>query len=156
MIEFIRRLRVSLQLDKAYQLTSKGCHEEALKHMEAAEALGLPKYKGRWTKTAACALLLKALLKIETNQFDDALRTLIEVQQFLLNLEQQSPEVIYLECVASVLAGDPLRTLRSTDLARRGFQIFKTPYEAVKLNLVPNHIKRKFPLKGHPEWSWNV
>jgi hypothetical protein len=62
MIGFFRRLRVAMLLDKAYQLTASSRYEEALRCLEAAEKMGLPRYRGRYTKTADYARLLKVLI----------------------------------------------------------------------------------------------
>ena len=87
------------------------------------------------------------------DMYEDALRILITLQERLLELQNQTPEVRYLQCFASVLARDPIINLKYSDLAMRALEIFKVPYEAVDLNMVPKHVKQKFPLRGHPAWQ---
>lgn len=86
------------------------------------------------------------------HRYESGLKLLIDLQTFFRSVKYQTPELIYLECYAGVLAGEPLRSqdLKYSDLAMRGFEVFKTSYDAVRLIDVPANIKRKFPLRGHP------
>jgi hypothetical protein len=141
-----RRLKTAILLDRAYQLAAHSRYEEALKCLEAAEKLGLPQRRGKWTKAFEYAQLLKALLKIRLHYDDEeALKILVMMQEYFIGLPNQTSEVLYLQCFASVLAGDPIKNLKHSDLSMRGLNIFKTPYEAVNIDAVPTHVKKKIP-----------
>lgn len=152
MFNLVRALKIMLHQDKAFQLTGYGRYQEALNHIEAAENIGYPRNNVNKTRVELQARILKGLLELKTKNYNESLKILVDVQEHLLRIPKQTPEVVYLECYVSVLAGDSLRTLGNTDLVRRGFAIFNVPYEAVNVNAVPVNVKRKFPLRSHPEW----
>jgi len=150
-----KRFKIVILVNKAYQAAAYTRYEEALDCLQAAETLGLSKYYKPWTKMSAQAYLLKASVLIHLNRYEEALRMLVVLQEFFLSQQNQTTELKYLECFAGVLAREPLRSqeLKYSKLAMRGFEVFKTPYDAVNLSAVPTHLKRKFPLRSHPAWA---
>jgi hypothetical protein len=147
------RVRAARWWVKALDLASKAQYEQALEYLKLMEATDLSSRTGGVSRYEVYGRLLKALLLVDTNRYDEALDVLEAVVHQIDSITSMNDELKYLRCYASVLGHEAANHL--VELRRNtGFEsLFTINYRTVDLKRVPLHIKRKFPLRTHPNWQ---
>ena len=134
-----RAVKGGVYCNRALELASKGKYEAALNAVVRIEEIG---------PLLAEFALLKGFLLYAVNRDDEAVRSLIEAQKLVEASQKYSDDdKEYLKCYASVWGGEAAKKLGGKVL-----KPFFVDFGKVSLSKVKKHLKRKFPLRDHPNW----
>jgi hypothetical protein len=135
MLRFLQLIQCALKWSDALDRVSESKYQEALAKLEFIDRHKFGMKVER--------LLLKALAQVQLNDRAPAKQTLADAMTAIDQSKRFQPPVkIYLKKYAESLFANLLAG-RAPDCVR---------YEGVRLDEVPKHVMRNFPIRRHPNW----